>query len=308
MAQEKKKKVCLVVLGDIGRSPRMQYHGLSFAKEGYRVLFIGYSGSPPIKNLATNENVKFQYILHCPEFKQCEFFSDKLTSKLAESIVNTFLILISDLPAIFAYGVKVLWQIVTLFLALVMGGFSDYLLLQNPPAVPALGVCYVYCKLFRTKLIVDWHNYAYSILALSVGPDHSLVKISKRIEFFFGQRANYNLCVTKGMKEDLQNNYNIKAITFYDRPPDFFKKTTVDEKHRLFLKLGLQYNIFVRNCNSQETVFTRLSEKSETILRDDRPALLISSTSWTEDEDFSILLTALQGKNLTSNLKLGKWL
>ena len=29
------KRVSVVVLGDIGRSPRMQYHAMSFAEEGY---------------------------------------------------------------------------------------------------------------------------------------------------------------------------------------------------------------------------------------------------------------------------------
>lgn len=34
----------VVVLGDIGRSPRMQYHALSIAKHGGRVDLIGYKG------------------------------------------------------------------------------------------------------------------------------------------------------------------------------------------------------------------------------------------------------------------------
>ena len=38
------KRVTLVVLGDIGRSPRMQYHALSFAREGFDVDFVGYGG------------------------------------------------------------------------------------------------------------------------------------------------------------------------------------------------------------------------------------------------------------------------
>lgn len=39
------KTVQIVVLGDIGRSPRMQYHALSIAKHGGRVFLIGYQGT-----------------------------------------------------------------------------------------------------------------------------------------------------------------------------------------------------------------------------------------------------------------------
>ena len=38
------KSAFLVVLGDIGRSPRMNYHCLSLAKHGYWVTIIGYQG------------------------------------------------------------------------------------------------------------------------------------------------------------------------------------------------------------------------------------------------------------------------
>jgi beta-1,4-mannosyltransferase len=39
------RAVQVVVLGDIGRSPRMQYHALSIAKHGGRVFLIGYQGT-----------------------------------------------------------------------------------------------------------------------------------------------------------------------------------------------------------------------------------------------------------------------
>jgi beta-1,4-mannosyltransferase len=37
--------VQIVVLGDIGRSPRMQYHALSIAKHGGKVFLVGYRGA-----------------------------------------------------------------------------------------------------------------------------------------------------------------------------------------------------------------------------------------------------------------------
>ena len=39
-----KESVQILVLGDIGRSPRMQYHALSIAKHGGQVDIIGYHG------------------------------------------------------------------------------------------------------------------------------------------------------------------------------------------------------------------------------------------------------------------------
>ena len=42
------RTVHIVVLGDIGRSPRMQYHALSIAKHGGRVYLFGYQGTSPL--------------------------------------------------------------------------------------------------------------------------------------------------------------------------------------------------------------------------------------------------------------------
>jgi beta-1,4-mannosyltransferase len=40
----RRRTVVILVLGDIGRSPRMMYHAESFAKEGYEVRLLGYPG------------------------------------------------------------------------------------------------------------------------------------------------------------------------------------------------------------------------------------------------------------------------
>ena len=38
------KRVCIVVLGDFERSPRMKYHCLSLAKLNYHVDVVAYEG------------------------------------------------------------------------------------------------------------------------------------------------------------------------------------------------------------------------------------------------------------------------
>jgi beta-1,4-mannosyltransferase len=56
LAGEPKTTVQVLVLGDIGRSPRMQYHALSIAQGGGKVDLIGYHGnqcfSVPLRKLA----------------------------------------------------------------------------------------------------------------------------------------------------------------------------------------------------------------------------------------------------------------
>ncbi len=38
-------RVQVIVLGDVGRSPRMQYHCLSLIQQHYNVDYIGYGGT-----------------------------------------------------------------------------------------------------------------------------------------------------------------------------------------------------------------------------------------------------------------------
>lgn len=45
------KRVIVVVFGDIGRSPRIQYHSISLLKLEYQIDLIGYTTSPIMKLL-----------------------------------------------------------------------------------------------------------------------------------------------------------------------------------------------------------------------------------------------------------------
>jgi len=116
----------------------------------------------------------------------------------------------TDVPRTIAFLFKVVWQTLTLFWAILVKRKSDIVLVQNPPAIPTLAVCWFYCLLVNAKFIIDWHNYAYSILALTLGSNAPLVKLSLFYEHTFGRLADFNLCVTKAMKDDLHNKWNIE--------------------------------------------------------------------------------------------------
>ena len=93
------------------------------------------------------------------------------------------------------------------------------------------------------------------------------------------------------MKRDLLDRFKIDAKTLYDKPKESFGPIDTEQSHELFLKLGEKYTEFSGENNA--TAFTQVDKDGQCswILR--RPAILISSTSWTEDEDFGILLEAL---------------
>ncbi|XP_077172616.1 chitobiosyldiphosphodolichol beta-mannosyltransferase isoform X2 [Paroedura picta] len=174
-----------------------------------------------------------------------------------------------------------------------------FVLLQNPPGLPGIAVTWAICLLCGSKLILDWHNYGYTIMSLTHGDRHPLVRIAKWYEQLFGRLSDYNICVTNAMKEDLEVNCNIVAITLYDKPASFFKETPLSDQHKLFMKLGKDYAPFKARSRAgddgEKSAFTQEEAQSGQVSQlQDRPALLVSSTSWTEDEDFSILLKALE--------------
>ena len=45
LLRKKDKCAYVVVMGDIGRSPRMQFHSLSLSSEGFVVYIVGYRGN-----------------------------------------------------------------------------------------------------------------------------------------------------------------------------------------------------------------------------------------------------------------------
>ncbi|XP_058451029.1 chitobiosyldiphosphodolichol beta-mannosyltransferase isoform X2 [Malaya genurostris] len=176
-------RACVVVLGDIGRSPRMQYHVKSLSETCCFVDLIGYLESKPQEDLMSKSNVRIHALSLFPEL---------------------------NLPNSLKYIFKTIWQALTLLIALISIKKPNFILCQNPPAIPSLAVCQLYCIFVRsTKIIIDWHNYTHTILAINSTQNTSFVKFAKMIERYFGKKASASLCVTRAMQQDLQENWNI---------------------------------------------------------------------------------------------------
>ncbi|XP_041634486.1 chitobiosyldiphosphodolichol beta-mannosyltransferase [Cheilinus undulatus] len=272
---ETDRRVCVMVLGDLGRSPRMQYHSLSLSKHGFTVTFVGFLDSKPHQDVLKQEKIKIHPITEVKGLRGG--------------------------PKLLTYVTKVILQVVQLLYVLLRMETQAHILMQNPPGLPSIAVAWFVSVLRGSRFIIDWHNYGYTIMALSHGERHPLVRIAKWYEHFFGPLAHHNLCVTNAMKDDLQKNWGIRATTLYDRPASIFRETPLKLQHELFMKLADTYPQFRSDWSEESavqverTVFSVRDLSDDTVtLRAERPALLISSTSWTEDEDFSILLKALE--------------
>jgi beta-1,4-mannosyltransferase len=184
----------------------MQYHVKSLIEENFNVDLIGYFESPCIDEIAKNATVKLHNLTQFPSKTQL------ISLVTHRKLIFSCFLAVTTFPTPAKYFFKTLWQILGLLLTLFSVRAPEYVLVQNPPAIPTLICCYFYCLLSRCKLIIDWHNYTYTILALnsSSGEKSLIVRLAKRIEAHFGRKSYANLCVTEAMKNDLMERWNIQ--------------------------------------------------------------------------------------------------
>ncbi|KIM47979.1 glycosyltransferase family 33 protein [Hebeloma cylindrosporum] len=300
--QHSLRSVAILVLGDIGRSPRMMYHAQSFAENGFVTDLIGYGGSKPIPALERLPRVQLRQLPEVPK-------------------------LLNILPFLILAPVKIVHQVISILLCLLfwIDVPPEFILVQNPPSIPTLALVQLVGRIRGSRVIIDWHNLGYSILSLKLGKNHILVRIAKSFEETFGYSAYAHLFVTRAMRDFLVKEWDLQGhkVVLYDRPPRHFHRCSTQEIHELFCKLQpvlssqKSLKCFLPDANPPySTGFTHTSSKSGKpasrlpspirhdlptysevqmpTLRPDRTALLVSSTSWTPDEDFTILLEALQ--------------
>jgi len=195
----------------------MQYHAVSLCNSGLfeGVHIVGYDGT------SSGYNSDMKKLL---DSNQMSILSVKSVEGGGRGIIGLF---------------KKFWKFIVLSLSIFFQLFRipsplSLILVQNPPSVPTLLVVKLVSVMRGSRVMVDWHNYGYSLLSLSLGSeDHFLVKFYKKMETHFGKKAKLHLCVTQAMKEDLKSNWNIDATVLYDRPPLFFRRCSLSSQHQV---------------------------------------------------------------------------
>ncbi|KAL3767469.1 hypothetical protein ACHAW5_006198 [Stephanodiscus triporus] len=337
------KHVVVMVLGDIGRSPRMQYHALSLLEDGHYVTLIGYAGEglvPPLEMASSTRRPTEDD----DDDGESSSSSSRGTSSSKPPPYRGRLHVLRMAPyqlprtvplyRLLYYPIRLLSLSCCVICALWirLGRVphtrmpADVILVQNPPSAPTLFLACAYRAWRgawgggnRPRLVIDWHNLGYTMFDR---PDptsddarvRSLARAAIRNlagwhERTMATRADAHLTVTRAMETWLGENFDVHGRhvrVLYDRPPSMFRPTGVEEQHELFGRLKLKCDLLKdtpaddmeREHITGETMFTQSIREgggnTTHRLRRDRPALLVSSTSWTPDEDFSILLTALR--------------
>lgn len=301
----------ILVLGDIGRSPRMQYHAISIARGGGQVDIIGYNGTAQSGYRIANEPMT-DALYNTESEVHPDISSNPRISIIALPPHPSFLQTSNRLLFLLFGPLKVAFQIVCLWWALAYRTEPAQWLLvqvrtlpaqidsqvsflpakfgpmQNPPSIPTLAIASTASFLRHSKLIIDWHNFGYTILALKLGDRHPLVRFSKWYEKSFCRYATAHFCVTEAMASVLKNHFCLTApiLPLHDRPASHFQPIFDQSERKSFL----------------ESLPETTSVKD--LLRAGSLRIIVSSTSWTADEDFSLLIDALcRYSNLASTSK-----
>ncbi len=138
------KHAVVMVLGDIGRSPRMQYHALSLLEEGHYVTLIGYAGEsliPPLEMAltgSTNDEASWSkpsYHGHLRVLRMEPYQLPK-TYPLYRLLYYPLRLLSLSYCVIYT-----LWIRLNTHTKMP----ADIILVQNPPSMPTLLLAYAYC-------------------------------------------------------------------------------------------------------------------------------------------------------------------
>jgi beta-1,4-mannosyltransferase len=215
-------RAVVVVLGDLGQSPRTLFHARSLAAEGLAVDLIGTAASALPSFISTNRRI----VVHT--------IADRAPRGGVPAASLPYLLgtVLRGTRLLMALTALLCWRLAP----------PDVILVQNPPGVPTMAVAWLAARWRSARLVVDWHNLTSAMLAIRLGPRHPLVTLVGRYEGLFGRAADANLFVSSHMQEMLGRRVGVRGFVFRDRPADTFAPLAAGERDaaraRVFALLG----------------------------------------------------------------------
>ena len=198
----------VLVLGDIGRSPRMQYHVKSLLS--YRYLQCGANTNitppPPPTHTSSSSSSSSSPGVHIHVTvvgyqgeKTIDFTAGCSCSSRSSINSNVTAVDMQYIPTLSFNALRrisilhALCKGIALLIAIIhilMFKIKPYevIIIQNPPCLPALIASIVVLWLrgnSSSRIVVDWHNLGFSMFAERLGPSHVLVKLSRFLEYVF---------------------------------------------------------------------------------------------------------------------------
>jgi len=235
-------RVAVVVLGDLGRSPRMLYHALALAEAGAEVELLGYAETDLAPAVRDSTAIRVHALRAAARPLPRKFFVARGALRVARQAA----------------------ELLTALLRLRV----DAILVQTPPAVPTLLVALVAARGRGARLVVDWHNFGWSMLALRLGESHRLVRLARLWERLLGRRADAHLCVSRAMAAELAARWGVGAAVLHDLPAERFVPLPAAARAAARDRIAAE-------CGVGEAA-----------------ALVVAPTGWTADEDVDLLLDA----------------
>lgn len=224
--------VMVVVLGDLGRSPRMQYHALALARSGATVTLIGELGS----SLPT--------FLGHPGIQVRQIPSSRGAAGVLAAAWH-------------------LWR------AARQAPAPDVILVQTPPAIPTLLVAWRIARRHRSRLVFDWHNLGWTLLAHRRGRVDAFTWLARTIEYTCAPLADAHLTVSNALAEVLRSSTGVQSVTVLrDRP---WPSQARPVEHASVMRV-------------RQSVYAAAGVEPGC-----QPAIVLCPTSWTSDERIDVL-------------------
>lgn len=179
-SEKRQQRVTVVVLGDVGRSPRMQYHAMSLASHKVRVSMVGYTGERCIHAVEHNPRVT----LH-------RFDPPLSRGRVSRRLKRSAYVVFAVAKAL-ALTTRLLYELIYKVPR------PDVIIVQNPPSLPGLACVWLACWVRGCTMVLDWHNLGFTMFGR--GPRHPLVWVTRKAEGFFGRQAGVNIAVSHAMR------------------------------------------------------------------------------------------------------------